>query len=63
MTETESLRKLDLASLALLVCGLVFGLVSIWLISRGVSLLIAYPSVGAIATGATHLTKLEAPRT
>ena len=59
----RSHRRLDLASLALLVVGLVAGTFSYWLITeRGLNALIIVPSIVAATTGALHLTKREAAR-
>ena len=59
----RSRRRLDAASLALLVIGIVFGGLSCWLVAnRGLNALIIGPSIVAVATGATHLTKREASR-
>lgn len=56
-------RRLDLPSLMLLLVGLVFGVLSYWLITdHGLNALIIVPSVVAITTGAAHITKREAPR-
>jgi len=58
-----SKRKLDVVSLILLLIGLACGVVSYWLITVvGFNALILVPSVVVATTGATHLTKLEAPR-
>jgi len=56
-------RRLDAASLALLVIGLVFGGLSYWLVAdHGLNALIVVPSIVAAATGAAHITKREASR-
>lgn len=56
-------RRLDVASLALFVLGLVCGTVCYWLIAdHGVNALWLVPSVVIATTGASHLTKLEAKR-
>lgn len=56
-------RQVDLASVALLVCGLVFGVVAYHLITeQGVNPLILGPSVVAVTLGVTHLVKRQAPR-
>ena len=61
--DQRSRRRLDAASLALIMIGLVFGTLSFWLIAdRGLNALIVVPSLVASATGATHITKREAPR-
>ncbi|WP_138757671.1 hypothetical protein [Modestobacter altitudinis] len=63
MTTTTSHRRLDVASLALLLVGLVFGVLAYWLITaHDVTPLVLIPSVVAITIGATHLTQREAPR-
>jgi len=54
--------RLDGASVALLVVGLIFGALAYWLIVRdSTSPLILVPAVVAATVGATHLTKREAP--
>lgn len=59
----RSHRRLDLASLALLLTGLIFGVISYWLVThRGLNALIIVPSIVAATTGACHITKREAPR-
>jgi hypothetical protein len=59
----RSRRSIDVAGFALLVCGLVFGAVALWLIEdRGYTPLLLVPSIVAATIGATHLTKWEAPR-
>ena len=59
----DAVVRVDIASAILLVIGLFFGAVSIWLIaSHGVNPLIIIPSLVAAFTGATHLFKYEAPR-
>lgn len=56
-------RRLDAASLALLLIGLAAGVFSYWLITyRGLNALIIVPSIVAMTIGATHLIKREAPR-
>lgn len=66
MTTTHShrsRRRLDLASAALLLVGVLFGALSYWLIAeRGVNALVILPAVIAAVTGAIHLVKREAPR-
>lgn len=63
MTTTTSHRRLDVASLALLLVGLVFGVLAYWLITvRDVNALVLVPSIVAITTGASHIAKREAPR-
>lgn len=66
MTMTHShcsRRRLDTASLALLLLGLVFGGLSYWLVAaHGLNALILVPSIVAATTGATHITKREALR-
>ncbi|GEM_PF-3289468 len=66
MTTTHSHRvhrRLDVASLTLLLIGLVSGVFSYWLITyNGVNALVIIPSIVAITIGATHITKREAPR-
>ncbi len=56
-------RRVDLASLALLLCGVAFGVLAYYLISEGGrNPLILVPSVVAATLGASHLVKYEAPR-
>lgn len=66
MTATHSHRthrRLDGASLGLLLVGLLSGVFSYGLIVYGgVSVLVLIPSIVPITMGATHLTKREAPR-
>jgi Na+/H+-translocating membrane pyrophosphatase len=63
VTTTTSHRRLDVASLALLLVGLVFGVLAYWLITvRDVNALVLVPSIVAITTGASHIAKREAPR-
>ncbi|CCH77746.1 hypothetical protein BN12_220024 [Nostocoides japonicum T1-X7] len=55
-------RRLDVASLALLVCGLCFGVVAYMLITKeGANPLLLVPSVVAVVLGGTHLVKHQAP--
>ena len=59
----HSHRRLDVASLLLLLVGLISGVGCYWLITeRAWNALILLPSVIAAFTGATHLTQWEAPR-
>lgn len=52
-----------MASLALLLCGLVFGGLSYpFIVDNQANPLMLVPSVVAAVLGATHLTKIEAPR-
>lgn len=63
MHSPRSHRRLDLAGLALLLIGLVFGVISYWLVmDRGLNPLIIVPSIVAATTGASHITKREASR-
>jgi CRISPR/Cas system-associated protein Csm6 len=56
-------RRLDLASLALVLIGVVFGALAYWLITvEHMNALVVVPSVVAITIGATNLIKREAPR-
>lgn len=58
-----SRRRLDVASLALLVVGIVCGGISHLLITEhGLNPLILVPPVIAATTGVLHITKREAPR-
>lgn len=60
---THSHRHLDVASLLLLLVGVVFGAFSYWLVAdEGISALVLIPSIIAATTGATHITKRQAPR-
>jgi len=57
------MRRVDVASLALFLCGLTFGVLAYYLISEGGrNPLILVPSVVAATLGASHLIKYEAPR-
>jgi len=59
----ERRRRLDLASLALLLCGLAFGVLAYFSITeRGANPLLIVPAVVAATLGANHLVKYEAPR-
>lgn len=59
----RSRRRLDVASLALLLVGLVFGGLSYWLVlDHGLNALIMVPSVVVATIGAMHITKREASR-
>ncbi len=59
----QSHRRLDPAGLALLALGLVFAVVSYWLVvERGFNPLVIVPSIVAATTGASHITKREASR-
>ncbi len=59
----QSHRRLDLAGLALLALGLVFGVIAYWLVvERDFNPLVMVPSVVAATTGATHITKRDASR-
>jgi hypothetical protein len=66
MTATHSHRahrRLDVASLALLLVGVVSGVFSYWLITyQAMNALIIIPSIVTITIGATHITKREASR-
>lgn len=56
-------RRLDVASLALLLVGLVFAGLAYWLITaRGANPLVIVPAIAAAVIGASHITKREAPR-
>lgn len=57
-----SRRRLDVPSLLLLSSGVVFGLLSYWLVvEHDVNSLVIVPSIVVATVGATHITKLEAP--
>ena len=59
----HSHRRLDVASLILLLISVSFGAFSYWLVtSHQLNAAILIPSVVAATIGATHLTKLEASR-
>lgn len=59
----HSHRRLDPAGLALLTVGLVFAVISYWLVvDRGFNPLVMVPSIVATTTGACHITKREASR-
>lgn len=59
----ESRRRLDLASLTLLVVGIACGAFSYWLtVAASLNALIIVPSIVAATIGALHLVKHEAPR-
>lgn len=66
MTTTHSRRghrRLDAASVTLLLIGLVSGLFSYWLVTyHELNALIIIPSIVATTIGATHVTKREASR-
>lgn len=66
MTKTHnssSHRRLDAASFVLLAIGIASGIFSYYLIDdRGLSPLVAFPSVVAVVLGAMHLVKREAIR-
>lgn len=56
-------RRVDVASLALLVVGLASGLGAVWTIQAlSVSPLVLVPSVVACTIGMLHLLKWESPR-
>lgn len=58
----ESRRRLDVASLTLLLVGLAFGVLSYWLITADdFNALVIVPSIVAVTIGASHLFKREAP--
>lgn len=60
---TASRRRLDAASLVLMLIGLAFGVLSFWLITTAAfSALIIIPSIVAMTLGATHMVKRQAPR-
>lgn len=63
MISKNSRRRLDVAGLTLLLIGLVSGFFAYWLITyQDLNAIIIIPSVIAVTTGATHLTKREALR-
>lgn len=56
-------RRLDVASFALLLVGLVTTVLTCWLAAEHqVNALSIVPSVIAVIIGATHITKMQAPR-
>lgn len=56
-------RRLDTASLLLLLIGLGFGVFAYWLVTdHGLNPLVLAPAVVAATIGATHITKREADR-
>lgn len=56
-------RKLDLASLALALIGLVSGVLAYVLIeTKGYNALVIVPAVVTLTIGLLNITKLEAPR-
>ena len=62
-THSQSQRRLDVAGLALLLVGLLTGLLAyVYVTERDINPLLLVPSVVAATTGATHLTKRVAPR-
>ena len=66
MTTTDksrSHRRLDGASLTLLLIGIVFAILAYWLITvERFNPLLIVPSIVASTLGASHLIKREAPR-
>jgi hypothetical protein len=59
----RSHRRLDAAGLALLLIGLLFGALSYWLVTqRDYNPLAMVPSIVAATTGASHVSKRQAPR-
>ncbi|MDV6262186.1 hypothetical protein [Rhodococcoides yunnanense] len=62
-THRKPRRRLEIASLALPLIGLVFGVSAYWLVAdKHFNVLVAVPSIVAAALEATHLVKREAPR-
>lgn len=62
-SSSDQRRRLDSASLALLVVGVVSAALSFWLIGmHDLSAVVIFPSIVAVTTGASHITKREAPR-
>jgi hypothetical protein len=62
-SRTHSRRRLDLASLFLLVIGVACGVISYWLVtSQGINVLVIIPSVVVTTFAALHITKREALR-
>ena len=56
----ESRRRIDVASLILLLIGIAFGVFSYWLIvAEQFNFLIIVPSIVSITIGASHLSKRE----
>lgn len=56
------MRRLDWASLALVVVGLACLALAYWAVRAGMDPLIMSPSIVAATIGATHMVKREAPR-
>lgn len=62
-THSQAQRRVDLGSLALLLVGLVSGILAyLFVTQHGTDPLLLVPSVVAVTTGATHLTRRVAPR-
>jgi NhaP-type Na+/H+ or K+/H+ antiporter len=58
----RSRRRLDLASLLLLVTSLASGVFAYWLVmGDGINAIVMIPSIAAATVAATHITKREAP--
>jgi hypothetical protein len=58
----EARRRLDVASLLLVISGVLSALFSCWLITdENVSVLVIIPSVVVAIFGIAHITKREAP--
>jgi purine-cytosine permease-like protein len=63
ITTSGSIRRLDKASLALLIVGVVCAIAGIFMIiNQNVFFIILLPALIAIYSGAKNITKLEAPR-
>jgi len=58
----RSQRRVDVASLLLLIVGLASGLFSYLLVLQGTSALVLIPAIVVATIGAMRITKLEAPR-
>lgn len=59
----EPRRRLDVANLALMAIGPIFGVAAYCIVTyAGVNVLVIAPSIVVITIGATHLAKREAPR-
>ena len=56
-------RRLDVASLLLMLCGIAFGALAYWLVQdRNYNTLVIVPAIVAVTLGASRLVKWEAPR-
>lgn len=61
-SHTGGRKKLDVASVALLLVGLACGVLAYWLVAeRDANPLVLAPAIVSATIGATHLYKREAP--